>query len=87
MSQCSRGGTHETGGVAGFHNPPLLMAGKHMAKNGRVSINIEDALKIVDLLEKCAGKVGSDEAKKILLKAGCDIADIVLTENKLAKAA
>jgi hypothetical protein len=59
-----------------------------MSKNGRgTSISIKDALKIVDLLEKCAGQVGSDAAKKILLKAGCEIADIVLSENKVSKAA
>jgi hypothetical protein len=59
-----------------------------MSKNGRgTSLNVKDALKIVDLLEKCAGQVGSDQAKKILLKAGCEIADIVLSENKLSKAA
>jgi len=58
-----------------------------MAAPREVAIRLEDARQLVDLLAKTAKKVGSDSAKKILLRAACDVADLAIDQQKLLRAA
>jgi hypothetical protein len=52
-----------------------------------IAIRLEDARQLVDLLAKAAKTVKSDTAKKILLRAACDMADLAIDQQKLSKAA
>lgn len=51
------------------------------------AIRLEEARQLVDMLSQAAKKVGSDSAKKILLRAACDVADLAIEQQKLTRAA
>ena len=48
---------------------------------------ISDASKVISFLQLGAKKVSDERIKKILLTAGCEIADLFLEEESEAKAA
>lgn len=51
-------------------------------------VDVKEALRIVERLEQQAGKANHESLKKILLVAGCEIADLVLAQQgELSKAA
>ena len=55
--------------------------------NRETSIRLQDARTLVDLVWSTATKSKSEPAKKILLRAACDIADLAIEQQKLLKAA
>jgi hypothetical protein len=51
-------------------------------------ISAKEAGRLLDLLKTQATKASDENVKKILLSAGCDIADLVLfSEGEIARAA
>lgn len=51
------------------------------------AISPATAIKLVSILEKQAKAVTDSNVKKILLSAGCDIADVVLKQEGLSRKA
>ena len=57
-----------------------------MPKNQTSSLDSAAALKLISAVEKLAA-TASDDAKKILLAAGCQIADLVIEQTSSAQRA
>lgn len=58
-----------------------------MSKHAKQTIDSTEALHTIAILEKQAKKTCSESVKKILLCAGCSIADLAIAQNSPSREA